>query len=108
MESLARCHIQLGVVKVSHRDGKLLQMSWFHEEEAVKCHNFLLKAVKSGDFFWEAVKCQSAGGAAGEEGETVETIFRDRKWELWRFPSLEHLGGSSHVIVKILMREECS
>ena len=66
-------------------------MLWFHEEEAVKCHNFLLKAVKGDDFFWEAVKCQSAGGAAGEEGETVETIFRDRKWELWRFPSLEQL-----------------
>ena len=90
MESLAGCHIQLGVVKVSHRDGKLLQMSWFHEEEAVKCHNFLLKAVKVM-ILQEAVKCQSAGGAAGEEGETVETIFRDRKWELWRFPSLEQL-----------------
>ena len=65
LERLAGCHIQLGVVKVSHRDGKLLQMSWFHEEEAVKCHNFLLKAVECGDF---AGSCQMS----------------KRRWSSWR------------------------
>ena len=89
---------------MSHRDGKLLQMLWFHEEEAVKCHNFLLKAVKGDDFF----------GKLSNVKAQVEQLAK--KVKLWKQFSVTGSGScadfqawcSSHVIVKILMREGCS